>query len=183
MTLHKNIHKGNRNSTIVKGICILLLLAVFLFILGKPFYSNVYLNEDDVIMNSASSTPSVHDPMVLINDRVKVSVDIASSTSAIMKGLSGSISLPENKGMLFIFNKAERYRFWMPDMNYSLDIIWIGSDMKIVDISKNVPPLLDKTKPVYYRPGLAAQYVLEVNAGWTDRNQVRVGNQVSFLSI
>lgn len=182
MIEHTNKQKGNHGTIISKGILVLLFLAVILLVFSRPFSSNVYFNQNNITLHTASSAP-IMSPAVFIDNRIKISVTVASTTAAITKGLSGSVSLDQDSGMLFIFNTPERYRFWMPDMNYSLDMIWIGSDMKIVDISRNVPPLLDKSNPIYYRPDVPAQYVLEVNAGWAERNQVVIGNTVSFLSI
>ena len=68
-------------------------------------------------------------------------------------------------------------------MNYSIDMIWINEKNIIVDIDKKVPPLKDKTRPVYYIPKAQAQYVLEVNAGFADAHKIKIGDSAVFLSL
>ncbi len=82
--------------------------------------------------------------------------------------------------MLFVFPKADYYPFWMPDMHFPLDIIWIGADKKIISISENIPPLLDKTKPTYYLSPKPAQYVLEVKAGFAKKHNIKIGDTVEM---
>jgi len=63
-------------------------------------------------------------------------VEIAKSQEEKKKGLSLREDLPFNSGMLFVYNKENFYSFWMKDMNFPLDIIWINADNKIVHIEK-----------------------------------------------
>lgn len=114
---------------------------------------------------------------------IKIPVTVATSSADVEKGLSGRTSLALDEGMLFMFPAPYQYRFWMPDMQFPLDMIWIDGEKKIVDITKNAPPLLDKTKPVFYTPLKPAQYVLEVNAGFSDQHSLTPGDQVTFIKI
>jgi uncharacterized membrane protein (UPF0127 family) len=119
----------------------------------------------------------------VVIDGNTLDVALSTTTKAIDQGLQSQPSLSPNDGMLFIFNAAKIYQFWMPNMNFSLDMIWIGSDNKIVSISKDAPPLPDPTKPVWFRPTSPAQYVLEVNAGYADEHTIKIGDTVQFVSI
>lgn len=92
-------------------------------------------------------------------------------------GLSGTKSLGADQGMLFLFPSAINQSFWMKDMNYPIDIIWLGADKTVVDVSKNVDP---KSYPKTFSPKVPAQYVLEVNAGFSDLNNVTEGTIVTF---
>ncbi len=114
---------------------------------------------------------------------IQIPVTLATSTDDVKKGLSGRTSLAMEEGMLFMFPAPYRYRFWMPDMQFPLDIIWIDGEKKIIEITKNAPPLPDKTKPVFYQPHKPAQYVLEVNAGFSDQHLLAPGDQVIFIKI
>ena len=71
-------------------------------------------------------------------------------------------------GMLFIFEKPERFRFWMREMEISLDMVWIGSNCEVVDVSENVP-FPDPETPLdelpRYSPESRAKFVLEINGG------------------
>jgi hypothetical protein len=107
----------------------------------------------------------------------KLQVAYASTPSEQQQGLSDTSSLTDNQGMLFIFPTATSPSFWMKDMQYSLDIIWIGSDKKVVDITANLTP---STFPKSFSPKNPAQYVLEVNAGFVEKNVIQIGSPVSF---
>ena len=99
------------------------------------------------------------------------------------QGLSGRENLPEDQGMIFIFPEPGNYGFWMRQMRFPLDIIWISAEKKIIGIEPNIPPPLPSTPEtelkIYYPPE-AVQYVLEGNAGWSERHQIRIGDLVIF---
>lgn len=94
------------------------------------------------------------------------------------RGLMFRERLSENGGMLFVFDKLARYSFWMKNMLIPLDIIWINQDKTIVEITKNVLPC-EKDCPSII-PATLCQYVLEVNSGFADKNQLKVGDKVFF---
>ncbi len=102
-----------------------------------------------------------------------------------MKGLSGRTSLDKNTGMLFVFDKKAPYPFWMKDMKFPIDIIYINDD-SIVDIFENVPAP-QKAAPLYslpvYKPKSDANYVFEINAGQTKQNDIKIGDKVSFKGV
>jgi uncharacterized membrane protein (UPF0127 family) len=99
---------------------------------------------------------------------------ILANTQALReKGLSGMKFLPENKGMFFIFPLPGKYGFWMKDMKFSIDIIWIAANRKITSIEKNVFP---ETYPHVFIPPENSLYVLETNTGFADRYGLMVGN-------
>ncbi|MEK7518306.1 MAG: DUF192 domain-containing protein [Patescibacteria group bacterium] len=91
-------------------------------------------------------------------------VEVERSDRAKAKGLSGRRLLVNGRGMLFLFSTPGTYEFWMKDMRFPIDIIWIGNG-KIVDISRNVPaPKVGETS-VKVQPRAPADTVLEVSAG------------------
>jgi len=106
-------------------------------------------------------------------------VDLALTPESQEQGLSGRKELKENEGMLFIFNQADKYSFWMKDMNFALDIIWISEDFKVVYIKKNALP---ESYPESFVPNQKAKYVLEVSASFGDINNLKEGDRVEFLS-
>ncbi len=118
-------------------------------------------------------------PSVTIN-KLEIPVEVMRTEVEVQKGLSGRLSLDLKNGMLFIFNIADYYRFWMPDMHFPIDIIWINNN-KIIDISHNVSNKLDPAKPKFYLPTKKANYVLEVNAGFSKKNNIKIGDSV-FLN-
>lgn len=89
------------------------------------------------------------------------------------QGLSGTKELGEGEGMLFLFPEPNRYGFWMKEMNYPIDIVWMDGDKRAVHIEKCVSP---KTYPTVLTPSTPAQYVLEVPCGWAERSGVQNGS-------
>lgn len=109
----------------------------------------------------------------------KIVVELAVTSDQKTQGLSGRTSLAKSAGMLFVFKPAEQQAFWMKDMKFALDIVWVANN-KIVGVERNVPMPLPGTTtsqlPTYESPA-AIDYVLEVNAGVAA--ELRVGD--SFI--
>lgn len=101
-------------------------------------------------------------------------VEIADSAILQARGLSGRKSLPEKNGMLFIFSSPAQRGFWMPDMHFSLDMVWIKGD-KIIGITENVPPSGFGEPDIYYPPE-AIDKVLEINAGSAKKSALKIGD-------
>ncbi len=110
----------------------------------------------------------------------EVRVDLALTTEEHNKGLSGRSGLKENEGMLFVFDKPDKYSFWMKDMKFLIDMIWLNEDLKVIYIKSNALPI---SYPTSYGPDVSegfAKYVLEVSAGFADKNNLKVGDGVLF---
>jgi len=107
----------------------------------------------------------------------KLTAAIADDDQKRKQGLGDREFLADETGMLFIFDKPDFYAFWMRGMKFPLDFIWIRGD-EISDITENVPVPEDSSHPATYRPAQTADKVLEVEAGWIEKHQVRVGNKV-----
>lgn len=104
-------------------------------------------------------------------------LETVSSSKAIMKGLSGRSSLQRDQGMLFVFEKPGKYCFWMKDMNFPIDIIWINESKKVVTVKENVKP---ESYPDSFCPSESARYVIEVNAGRSRVMQIFENSRLSF---
>jgi len=108
-----------------------------------------------------------------------IEVDIADTIGKQRQGLSGRTSMPEDQGMYFPMGPPDFYSFWMKDMHFPLDIIWIRAG-KVVDISKNVPYPLEGNPPASVHPKEPADAVLEVNAGFVEKRGVKTGDKIQF---
>ncbi len=107
--------------------------------------------------------PSPRRAAVKIGDR-EFAAEVADTPARRAKGLSGRASLPENEGMLFVFEEPGNHGFWMKDMKFAIDIIWIKGD-KIVGLTENAEPEPQKSVlglTVYYPPE-PVDKVLEIN--------------------
>ncbi len=114
--------------------------------------------------------------------KIPINIEVSDTPELMEKGLSGRENLESDSGMLFVFKSYTNTYFWMKDMKFPLDMIWIRDD-KIIDISKNVPipkpdtPLNQLPK---YSPKEKVNYVLEVNAGFTEKNDIKIGDGVTI---
>lgn len=109
-----------------------------------------------------------------------VEAEIVHSEAEKSRGLMYRESLAWESGMLFIFDREARHNFWMKNMRIPLDIIWIDSGKNIIDITQNVLPCKDQQDCESIIPASEVKYVLEVNAGFSDKNKVRIGDKVEF---
>ena len=104
-------------------------------------------------------------------------MEMATTPAEWEKGLSGHAPLADNTGMLFIFDKPDNYGFWMKDMLFPLDIVWIGEDFRVVHIEKSLSP---ETYPTVYYPDTLSKFVLEISAGESDKINIKVGDLIEI---
>jgi uncharacterized membrane protein (UPF0127 family) len=106
-----------------------------------------------------------------------INAQVSSTETQRDKGLSGTSSLGSNDGMLFVFTRPGNYGFWMKDMNYNLDIVWLNSNKKVSYIAQNLSP---RSYPSVYFPSYPSKYVLELNAGSVKKLNIIPGEQINF---
>lgn len=123
-------------------------------------------------------------PTITIKGKTFI-LEIADSPEEHIIGLSNRQNLPQDTGMLFIFDSAGTQAFWMKDTFIPLDMIFINSD-KIVTIHKNVPapaPIVPDMQLPRYAPTEPANLVLEVNAGVSDQYGFVTGDTVEIKGL
>src|ERR671919_1053712 len=109
-----------------------------------------------------------------------VFVEVPDDREEFARGLMFRSHLRWNAGMLFAFYEEEPRRFWMKNTLIPLDMIFVDSSSKIIDIKENVPPCKQEECPTY--PSREpAQYVLEVNAGFVQEKGVKIGDRLSDI--
>ena len=132
--------------------------------------------------NGVSFLPKFSSPTAEMNGH-KVNVRVAKTPKDKENGLSKIKSLKESDGMVFPFEKSGKYTFWMKDVFFSLDLIYIQDDT-IVDIIKNVPAQAgNKGILPTYTPKADANYVLEVVGGYADKYNIKIGDKVKFTGV
>lgn len=120
--------------------------------------------------------------LLKINQKV-MNVELADTPAKRQQGLSNRESIATDSGMLFLFDTQEKHRFWMKGMKIPLDLVWI-KDQRVVEINTHVPPpepgTSDDQLQVYesFNP---IDQVLEVNSGFTDSNNIKVGDTVELM--
>ncbi len=117
-------------------------------------------------------------PATLIHtSRGDIFAEMAETDAQMSKGLGDRASLPSNQGMLFVFAEPGVYAFWMKDMHFALDMVWIDASKKVVSINRDISP---NTYPTTFQPSTRISYVLELNAGGAKKYGITVGTVLSF---
>jgi len=105
------------------------------------------------------------------------SVEMASSEEKRRMGLSGRENMCRDCAMLFIFPEPSRPSFWMKDMRFDLDVVWIsGTSVKAIE--KNVPFARGEREVI--KPDVPIDKVLELNAGVCDEIGLKIGDETGF---
>jgi hypothetical protein len=88
-------------------------------------------------------------------------------------------SLPQDRGLLFVFERPDFHGFWMKNCKFAIDMVWLDEEKRVVHLAEAVPPCKADPCPVY-EPLRRASYVIEMNAGQARREKAVVGATVSF---
>ena len=134
------------------------------------------------VLPVATPKPDLSRPLVAIGSATWP-VELAITPMERGQGLSGREVLPEGTGMLFIFEEDQHLAFWMPDMNFPLDMVWIDSGCRVVDATLNAPvpePGQGLADLPRFSPNSPARFVLEINAGEFLAAGISAGERVAF---
>lgn len=155
----------HKKKTIYSIILLVLVAGAFFFVSKKDASFHIFSE----YMRYETETISVYGkdiPVYLADDpRIRT------------RGLSNKTYLPEGEGMLFVFEKPDQYSFWMKEMNFSIDIVWMDEKGKVIFVRENVSP---ETYPTLFTPPKPALYVLELNAGEARELGLTVGTKVDI---
>jgi uncharacterized protein len=107
-----------------------------------------------------------------------IDIELATTDEQRATGLMNRKSMDESQGMLFIFPEAGQQSFYMKNTYISLDIVYVDANKEIVSVQKYATPLSEESLPSYKE----AMYVVEVNAGFIDKNKIVYGDKISFTT-
>lgn len=102
----------------------------------------------------------------------KIKVELAISETDKIKGLSFRQNFGQSQGLLFVYAKPARPNFWMKQMNFPIDIIWIAQN-QVIGFEKNLLPEGENPKKIYQPPN-EIDFVLEVPAGFIEANNIKI---------
>lgn len=153
-----------------------LMLTVVAVLAGLLATMNVLLSQKRV--NSAA--PKGNQALVRIGEGPLMLADMADTAEEQRQGLSKRASLADNEGVIFIFDEPAYYSFWMKDMLFPIDIIWIGESRQVLGVSANIKP---ESFPQTFQPPTPSLYVIEVAAGWAERYRISVGDIMRIKTI
>ena len=109
----------------------------------------------------------------------EISVEVADTVEKRSLGLGKRSGLENGWGMLFVFEKRKQHGFWMKDMQFPLDIIWLDNH-RIVHILRNVQPAKSGVIPPVMTPPVSGNFVLEIDSGRADELKLQVGQRLKF---
>lgn len=124
-------------------------------------------------------------PVVEVGDAA-FKVEVADDPAERAQGLSGRAGLTDDGGMLFVYQDPLMPGFWMRQMRFALDFVWIGQNCEVVDVTPNVSapdPDTPESELTLYQPAAPVLYNLEVNAGTAERHGIEVGDAVRFRNV
>ncbi|MFT7327866.1 MAG: uncharacterized membrane protein (UPF0127 family) [Crocinitomicaceae bacterium] len=148
---------------IVKPLIALVIIAfVIIFFQYLSIKNNQFVNRNDLL--------------VMIGGEV-LETQISDRPDERRVGLSNHTSLGKNEAMLFVFDTPGPHSFWMKNMDFPIDIIWLDSNKEIIYIEEDVSP---ETYPKSFFPNKNATYVLEVVSGFSKKNNIQIGNKLSW---
>ena len=110
---------------------------------------------------------------------VKLDIEIADSDYDIQTGLMYRDSMKDDRGMLFVFPTMRQRYFYMKNTKFSIDIIYLDNALKIVSFQENAKPFDETSLPSQ----VPAQYVLEVNAGLTEKWTLEIGDRIEYTKL
>jgi hypothetical protein len=113
---------------------------------------------------------------IVLNNKTII-VDVSDTDCKRELGLSGIDDFAGMDGMLFIFDEAGNYGFWMKNMNFSIDILWFNEEFEVVWIEKSISP---ETFPNIFGSKYISQYILELPANFSVENDIKVGDKIIF---
>lgn len=158
---------------------------LFILVLGLAVKSNQ--GEKNILSGIVPGPTATPNLKTIKIGNISINVTVADNDATRAKGLGGVTNLASNQGMLFVFPSKnispEMARFWMKDMKIPLDFIWIANG-KVVEITANVPAPAQNTPDnqlLIYQPNENVDFVLEVNALFSSKNNIKVGDNITGL--
>ena len=110
-----------------------------------------------------------------------IRAEVMLDTTDMLRGMMFRTSLDPARGMLFIHRAPGNFGYWMYQTLIPLDIIWMDTSKRVVEIVAGAPPCkTEASKCPHFGGKQTAQYVLEVGSGMAKQYGIRVGDYISF---
>lgn len=140
------------------------------FVLAKDLQPQITFKKGKVEIHSAKTKA-----------KKTITVEFAESPAQHQKGLMYRTTMPTDEGMLFLFEEPRALAFWMKNTYINLDIAYLDSKFKIVDIQQMKATSELQTEIPSYPSKKPAQYALEMNKNWFQNNKFKVGDSIKIL--
>lgn len=176
--------RSNLHSHIAKALVlgVFVLLCFFLVVTIKKQIKVINTSTQKIVETKTEEYSSPYNRSFYSSTSSKSNINIhnnfynlflARSLEERAKGLSGRVGLKENEGMFFVFPKEGLHGFWMKDMLFPIDILWLNKERKVVYIVENVKP---NSYPKIYYPDKPALFVVELPIYTVSKTKVKVGD-------
>lgn len=166
--------KNKSTKTILITALVIVGAAVAYFIMNKD------TNQGFTIENSAPTFKKEGELSFISKDDNEtlavIDIEIADNDQKTTQGLMYRSSMPQNAGMLFLMPREDIQGFWMRNTYIPLDMIFVNSNKQIVTIHANTTPMNESS----YISTAPALYVVEVNAGYCNKNNIKEGDLIDF---
>lgn len=115
-----------------------------------------------------------------VENKVSYEIEVSRTVIEQAMGLSGRESIAPNEGMLFVYDQPRNQSFWMKDMNFPLDFLWIREG-EIIGLNADIPhPVANEGKTARLASPGPVDAILEVNAGQIEAHGIQVGDKVQY---
>lgn len=124
--------------------------------------------------------PAVKTKRLTIGNKVTIEVNIADTNQKRAKGYSNHPEIDYNEGLLFVFEQPNVYPFWMKEMLFDLDFIFIKEEVVVYLLENIKAPVNNHGEVEYAISEKPFDQLLEVKAGFIDKYKIAIGDEVSF---
>jgi len=168
----------------IKNLLIVVLIG--LFIAGAYFFYTPLTKREETVTWQEIETKEVVQPKLetkqIVIGTKEYKINLTQTEEDRKKGLAIFDSLPANEGMLFSFDQEDYYVFWMKDMKFNIDIIFLDQDKKVLEVFESVKaePGVQDMDLKTYSSKLKSQFIIELKEGETRKNGIKPGNAVLF---
>lgn len=133
-----------------------------------PVYKNVRAHVEEKMNTKIQN---------IIIGETSLIVEIRDTPESRQRGLSGREPLRSHEGMLFVFEELGDHRFWMKDMKFSIDIIWLNEYGEVIHYAENISP---DTYPTLFNSPQQSKYVLETQAGFVKKEAIKLYDKIDL---
>lgn len=168
----------------IKNLLIVVLIG--LFIAGAYFFYTPLTKREETVTWQEIETKEVVQPKLetkqIVIGTKEYKINLTQTEEDRKKGLAIFDSLPANEGMLFSFDQEDYYVFWMKDMKFNIDIIFLDQDKKVLEVFESVKaePGVQDMDLKTYSSKLKSQFIIELKEGETRKNGIKPGDTVLF---
>ncbi|GJL65266.1 MAG: hypothetical protein NPIRA05_02370 [Nitrospirales bacterium] len=131
-----------------------------------------------LLFNRPEQTKSIH--VSFPNGQV-LKAEVADTPEKLLFGLAFRNHLEDDEGMLYIFDESASHQVWTKEFRIPVDILWVDESKLVVHIVEAAPPCSSDPCPWYGPPPQNARYVIEANAGFIKKAEVKLGEPLKFI--